>query len=893
MRRLRWALVAVTIAMLWSGFGFAVPRAAAYSSGVWTTTGTMNDPRSGATATLLPNGKVLVVGGVGLSSAELYDPATGAWTLTGFMHGDRAYHTATLLPNGKVLVAGGMTGQWLATAELYDPATGTWSQAGSMNLRRSDHAATLLPNGKVLVVGGEAGPDDPEPAATPELYDPATNTWSPTGSLVGGAHAGSVATLLPNGKVLTVAGYVLPPYGVVAQLYDPDTDTWSLSGTPAEAWTGSKAVLLTSGKVLLIGGMSGNGAELYDPATGTWSLTGSMTTTRNMFTAVRLTDGRVLAAGGSPSARAEVYDPVSGTWSAAGSMSVARYLTDSTLLPNGKVLIAGGQSGAAVLYASADLFSLSGALLTTTPDSLTFGQQPLNTSSAPRTVMLTNGGTTSARVASVTLGGLNASDFATGADSCTGAVIAPGGSCAVSVNFAPRFLGTRSAVLTISDDAPGSPRTVPLTGAGAVAPIINGLSPTHARAGDPGFTLTVGGTNFAPDSTVLWNGSPRATTFVSSTQLTAAISAADIAAAQVADVTVFNPGPDSATSLPTAFFITMNGTEVTGSASATSTSPTGSATASMGGTGAGTPGSLSATALGVGTITVAQYGGNPGGAPNFGTGVSTPVGGYLDVHVAPGQSFSKVTIVNCNLNGATAIFWWNGATWVRASDQAATPAGCITVTVTNATSPAVNQLTGTYVAAGRQLVYPDVPASDPGYTAIRELSARGVIRGYQNGTFGTLDPVVRAQAAALIARTMGWDVENHGTAFPDQGWVDDGLWRNVGTLAYYDVARGYADGTYRPTGQVLHVQVISLITRAMVAKHLWTLQADDGTVYPNVPASSGARADLATFFHYAGAVPDRPAGQPWTDWNTPASRRWCAQLLWQALTSYYGPNNVP
>jgi hypothetical protein len=94
MRRLRWALVAVTIAMLWSGFGFAVPRAAAYSSGVWTTTGTMNDPRSGATATLLPNGKVLVVGGVGLSSAELYDPATGAWTLTGFMHGDRAYRTA-------------------------------------------------------------------------------------------------------------------------------------------------------------------------------------------------------------------------------------------------------------------------------------------------------------------------------------------------------------------------------------------------------------------------------------------------------------------------------------------------------------------------------------------------------------------------------------------------------------------------------------------------------------------------------------------------------------------------------------------------------------------------------------------------------------------------------
>src|SRR5207253_189440 len=173
-------------------------------------TGSLATARYFHTATLLPNGKVLVAGGDGdgpsQESAELYDPASGTWTASGSLGAARDAPAATLLPNGKVVVAGVFNGIFdtgfnLASAELYDPASGTWTATGSLGAARSDHTATLLPNGKVLAAGGFGAGY----LSSAELYDPASGTWSATGSFTTGRNEHR-ATLLPNGKVLVAGG---------------------------------------------------------------------------------------------------------------------------------------------------------------------------------------------------------------------------------------------------------------------------------------------------------------------------------------------------------------------------------------------------------------------------------------------------------------------------------------------------------------------------------------------------------------------------------------------------------------------------------------------------------------------------------------------------------------
>src|SRR5438093_8655597 len=136
----------------------------------------------------------------GLSYPVLIDPS---WVPTGNLVTARTRHTATLLPNGKVLVAGGNNGPALSSAELYDPASGTWTATGSLGTARERPTATLLPNGKVLVAGRAA--DDTNDFKSAELYDPATGTWTATGSMATG-RAYHTATLLANGKVLVAGG---------------------------------------------------------------------------------------------------------------------------------------------------------------------------------------------------------------------------------------------------------------------------------------------------------------------------------------------------------------------------------------------------------------------------------------------------------------------------------------------------------------------------------------------------------------------------------------------------------------------------------------------------------------------------------------------------------------
>ena len=169
----------------------------------------MTTSRDYHTATLLPNGTVLIAGGNDLegdilSSAEIYDPATATWTTTGSMTTARSAHTATLLLDGTVLVTGGCTYGacvYMATSsEIYNPATGTWSVTGSLTIPRNLHTATLLPNGTVLVAGGN-GPVDSSAGISAEIYDPVSGTWQVTGNLTTPRQS-HTANLLSIGTVL-------------------------------------------------------------------------------------------------------------------------------------------------------------------------------------------------------------------------------------------------------------------------------------------------------------------------------------------------------------------------------------------------------------------------------------------------------------------------------------------------------------------------------------------------------------------------------------------------------------------------------------------------------------------------------------------------------------------
>ncbi|CAF0903896.1 unnamed protein product [Adineta ricciae] len=170
----------------------------------WITTGSMSFERKFHTATLLQNGKVLVIGGFDgnnfLKSVELYDPSTGNWTKAGDMNFARSSHTATMLSNGMVLVTGGT---YHNITELYNPSTGNWTVRGNMNFPRYDHTATMLSNGNVLVTGGRDTNNVKLNSA--ELYDLSTDSWKMIKNM-STRRCYHTASLLPNGSVLVIGG---------------------------------------------------------------------------------------------------------------------------------------------------------------------------------------------------------------------------------------------------------------------------------------------------------------------------------------------------------------------------------------------------------------------------------------------------------------------------------------------------------------------------------------------------------------------------------------------------------------------------------------------------------------------------------------------------------------
>jgi N-acetylneuraminic acid mutarotase len=352
------------------------------TEGSWSL-GELNEPRHSHTATLLPDGRVLIAGGTGtavgsiLDSFEIFDPVTDTWTLPAeTLNQARTGHTATLLPDGRVLVVGGfLEGMPFSdSVEIFDPVTETWElTTGTLNQGRRSHTATLLVDGRVLIAGGVGS--GVGWTSSVEIFDPATETWELSTETLNQERADHTATLLSDGRVLVAGGYgVVNGTGFLQELvgtevFDPVTESWTSMGDLAEPRKWHAATLLPDGRVLVAGGFNASSdrdlesTEIFDPVSDTWTLASeTLNQGRSWHTATLLADGRVVVAGGGGAGlwntlfTFEILAPPITLGLPAETLNQARADHTATLLPDGRVLIAGGRDPATGWIPSVEIF---------------------------------------------------------------------------------------------------------------------------------------------------------------------------------------------------------------------------------------------------------------------------------------------------------------------------------------------------------------------------------------------------------------------------------------------------------------------------------------------------------------------------------------------------------
>lgn len=345
------------------GTGVITPGNIIASSGVAVTV----TPNSTTTYTLT----VTNAAGRDVEYTTTVDVTTGTFTATSNNSSvDRmSGHKAVTLGNGKVLVFG----NWADTnvTDIYDPTTNSFTRVGNMIRGRRLFSAVRLQDGRVLAIGGRYfnGSTDVGLAST-EIFDPATETWTSTGSM-SVAREGFFAGLLPDGKVFVAGGRRLSPAGYLssAEIYDPVTGQFTTVASMPQERSDLIGAVLSSGKVFVAGGYNSTNsymksALIYDPAQNSWTAPASqMNSVHHVGVALLMTDGRVMVAGGwSPSvgvATIEIFNPATNTFAAAAdlpSMGTGRGSHTGHVLDNGKVAIFGGSSGTGQLYSTVTLY---------------------------------------------------------------------------------------------------------------------------------------------------------------------------------------------------------------------------------------------------------------------------------------------------------------------------------------------------------------------------------------------------------------------------------------------------------------------------------------------------------------------------------------------------------